>query len=66
MRGAPDEERFSVLYYRQGELLAVDAVNRPADYMAVRRALTIGAHIPADAAGAEVPLKTLFCERTTV
>ncbi|MCD9586856.1 NAD(P)/FAD-dependent oxidoreductase [Streptomyces sp. 8ZJF_21] len=67
VRGAPDEERFSVLYYRQGELLAVDAVNRPADYMAVRRALTIGAHIPADgAADAEVPLKTLFCERTTV
>lgn len=66
VRGTPDEEQFSVLYYRQGELLAVDAVNRPADYMAVRRALTVGAHIPADAAGAEVPLKTLFCERTAV
>ncbi|MFA3876350.1 NAD(P)/FAD-dependent oxidoreductase [Streptomyces sp. MMCC 100] len=66
VRGAPDEEQFSVLYYRRGELLAVDAVNRPADYMAVRRALTGGVHIPADAAGAEVPLKTLFCERTVV
>lgn len=67
VRGVPDEERFSVLYYRQGELLAVDAVNRPADYIVVRRALTTGAHIPADAAAdADVPLKKLLCERSAV
>ncbi|GHJ42600.1 NAD(P)/FAD-dependent oxidoreductase [Streptomyces sp. TS71-3] len=50
LRGDPEDERFSVLYYRQGRLIAADAVNRPADYMAVRRALDKGATIPADLA----------------
>lgn len=61
VRGLPDEERFSVLYYRQGELLAVDAVNSPADYMAVRKALSQGATIPAArAAEPGTALKTLL------
>jgi 3-phenylpropionate/trans-cinnamate dioxygenase ferredoxin reductase subunit len=61
VRGAPEEERFSVLYYRHGALLAVDAVNRPADYMAVRKALGEGTTIPAERArDAEVPLKSLI------
>ncbi|MEU6192285.1 FAD-dependent oxidoreductase [Streptomyces sp. NPDC047061] len=42
VRGRPEEEKFSVLYYRDGQLLAVDAVNSPRDYMAVRRALAAG------------------------
>lgn len=50
VRGEPEEEKFSVLYYREGELLAVDAVNTPVDYMVVRKALTTGAAIPAEAA----------------
>jgi 3-phenylpropionate/trans-cinnamate dioxygenase ferredoxin reductase subunit len=66
VRGEPDSERFSVLYYRDGELLAVDAVNNPIDYMVVRKALTQGATIPADAAGdATVPLKTLVLAATS-
>ncbi|WP_329455105.1 NAD(P)/FAD-dependent oxidoreductase [Streptomyces sp. NBC_01497] len=61
VRGTVDDEHFSVLYYRDGRLLAVDAVNRPADYMAVRKALTQGATIPAGAAAdAEAPLKSLI------
>lgn len=61
LRGEPDSERFSVLYYRQGRLLAVDAVNSPADYMAVRKALSDGATVPAGTAGdASVPLKSLL------
>lgn len=48
VRGEPDSERFSVLYYRAGELLAVDAVNAPADYLTVRKALATGATIPAE------------------
>jgi 3-phenylpropionate/trans-cinnamate dioxygenase ferredoxin reductase subunit len=61
VRGEPDSERFSVLYYRDGGLLGVDAVNAPADYMAVRKALTDGAHIDPDkAADIEVRLKTLM------
>jgi 3-phenylpropionate/trans-cinnamate dioxygenase ferredoxin reductase subunit len=61
VRGEPDSERFSVLYYRDGKLLAIDAVNRPADYMAVRKALSVGTTIPAGAAADEaVPLKSLI------
>jgi 3-phenylpropionate/trans-cinnamate dioxygenase ferredoxin reductase subunit len=61
VRGEPDSERFSVLYYRQGRLLAVDALNRPADYMAARKALANGATIPGEQArDADVPLKSLI------
>jgi 3-phenylpropionate/trans-cinnamate dioxygenase ferredoxin reductase subunit len=60
VRGEPDEERFSVLYYRDDRLLAVDAVNTPADYLVVRKALGTGATIPPDrAADAASPLKGL-------
>jgi 3-phenylpropionate/trans-cinnamate dioxygenase ferredoxin reductase subunit len=61
VRGEPDSERFSVLYYRDRRLLAVDAVNNPVDYLVVRKALTEGASIPADqAADATAPLKSLL------
>jgi 3-phenylpropionate/trans-cinnamate dioxygenase ferredoxin reductase subunit len=51
VRGDPDSERFSVLYYRDGALLAIDAVNAAADYLTVRKALATGATIPAEHAG---------------
>lgn len=61
VRGDIEGEAFSVLYYRGGALLAVDAVNRPGDYMAVRKALTQGATISADAAADEgVALRELI------
>jgi 3-phenylpropionate/trans-cinnamate dioxygenase ferredoxin reductase component len=50
VRGDIEGEAFSVLYYRSGALLAVDAVNAPGDYMAVRKALATGSTIPAAAA----------------
>jgi 3-phenylpropionate/trans-cinnamate dioxygenase ferredoxin reductase subunit len=50
VRGDIAGESFSVLYYRDGALLAVDAVNMPGDYMAVRKALSVGATIHAGAA----------------
>jgi 3-phenylpropionate/trans-cinnamate dioxygenase ferredoxin reductase component len=50
LRGDPDQERFSVLYYREGRLGAVHAVNCPRDYLAVRRALAAGREIPPDLA----------------
>ncbi|GAA2080010.1 NAD(P)/FAD-dependent oxidoreductase [Actinomadura alba] len=66
VRGEPDDERFSVLYYRQNRLLAIDAVNRPADYMAVRKALGQGVTIAPDRAGdAAIPLKSLLAASTT-
>jgi 3-phenylpropionate/trans-cinnamate dioxygenase ferredoxin reductase subunit len=42
VRGDPSSERFSVLYFRDDELLALDAVNAPRDYLAVRKALSQG------------------------
>jgi 3-phenylpropionate/trans-cinnamate dioxygenase ferredoxin reductase subunit len=50
VRGDIDGEAFSVLYYRDGTLLGVDAVNTPGDYMAVRKALSKGSTISAEAA----------------
>jgi 3-phenylpropionate/trans-cinnamate dioxygenase ferredoxin reductase subunit len=61
MRGDPESEQFSVLYYRDGRLLAVDSVNRPVDYMAVRKTLSDGRTIDAvQAADLTVPLKNLI------
>lgn len=63
VRGDPDSERFSVLYYRGEQLLAVDAVNAPADYLVVRKALTQGIPLPAArAAEVRTPLKALLAE----
>ena len=61
IRGEIAKECFSVLYYRDETLLAVDAVNAPGDYMAVRKALSQGATITADAAADNaVPLRELI------
>jgi 3-phenylpropionate/trans-cinnamate dioxygenase ferredoxin reductase subunit len=66
LRGDPAAEKFSVLYFRQGELLAVDAVNMPADYLAVRKALTQGIPLaPADVADTAVSLKSVLAAATS-
>jgi 3-phenylpropionate/trans-cinnamate dioxygenase ferredoxin reductase subunit len=58
LRGDPDSEQFSLLYYRSGRLIAVDAVNAPRDYMAVRKILEVGRTIPPRiAADTDVALK---------
>lgn len=57
-----DEERgkFTVLYYRQGQIIAADCVNAPLDFMAVKNALAKGQNIPAGAAAdTATPLKTI-------
>jgi 3-phenylpropionate/trans-cinnamate dioxygenase ferredoxin reductase component len=57
-----DDERgkFSVLYYRNGRVIAADCINTPLDFMAVKNALAKGQNIPADAVGdPAVQLKTL-------
>ena len=50
VRGDRDAESFSVLYYRDDRLIAIDAVNAPRDYMAVRRILGDGGNVPQRAA----------------
>jgi 3-phenylpropionate/trans-cinnamate dioxygenase ferredoxin reductase subunit len=61
VRGDVDAERFAALHYRDGALVAVDAVNSPADYLAVRRALAKGLTVPAtQAVDLDRPLKDLL------
>lgn len=65
VRGEPDTEHFTVLYYRDGRLIAADAVNSPHDFMAAKRALTMNATIDRSrATNTNFPLKTLI-EGTT-
>ena len=59
VRGEPDSEKFSVLYYREGRLIAADVVNHPVEFLAVKSALAKGGTIPPDAArDTTVPLKS--------
>ena len=63
VRGEPDFEKFGVLYYRDGRLIAADCVNQPAEFLAIRRALTNGMTIPPDAAAdVSIPLKQSIVE----
>ena len=67
VRGDRAEDRFAVLYYRDRQLIAIDAVNSTADYLTVRKALAQKATIPADrAADPATPLKTLLTPRVAV
>ena len=58
VRGEPDSESFSALYYHDGQLISTDSINAPRDYMAVRKILERGGNIsPAAAANPDIPLK---------
>ncbi|WP_417555277.1 NAD(P)/FAD-dependent oxidoreductase [Microbacterium sp.] len=59
VRGEPATEKFAVLYYREGRLIAADVVNHPVEFLAVKSALTKGGTIPPEsAADTSVPLKS--------
>jgi len=59
-RGVPESRKFSVLYFRQTKLLAIDSINRPADHMAGRKLLASGTSLtPDQAADPSVDLKSL-------
>jgi 3-phenylpropionate/trans-cinnamate dioxygenase ferredoxin reductase subunit len=61
VRGNPDLDAFSVLYYKGGRLLAIDSVNQVSDFMAAKRCLSSGQTIDAaKAADPSVPLKSLI------
>lgn len=58
--------KFSVLYYRDGQIIAADCVNAPLDFMAVRSALGKDQNIPAEAAGdIAVHLKAITVDRAS-
>jgi 3-phenylpropionate/trans-cinnamate dioxygenase ferredoxin reductase subunit len=59
-RGEPESRRFSVFYFRDGRLAAVDSINRPADHLAGRKLIGAGTGItPEQAADTSVDLKAL-------
>lgn len=47
LRGAPADRKFSVWYFQNGQLLAVDAINEPAAFAMGKKALTQGLHATA-------------------
>ncbi|MFM5886017.1 MAG: NAD(P)/FAD-dependent oxidoreductase [Novosphingobium sp.] len=60
VRGDPATRSFSVIYLRQGRIIAVDAVNMVKDYVQARKLVEEGAAIAeADLADASRPLKEL-------
>jgi 3-phenylpropionate/trans-cinnamate dioxygenase ferredoxin reductase component len=60
-RGEPESRKFSVFYFRDGRLAAVDSINRPADHMAGRKLIGAGTEItPEQAADTSVDLKALL------
>jgi 3-phenylpropionate/trans-cinnamate dioxygenase ferredoxin reductase subunit len=60
LRGDPDSRSFSVLYLKQGKLIAIDAVNAIKDYVQARKLVEEGAVIaPEDLADTSRPLKEL-------
>lgn len=60
LRGDPATRSFSVLYLKQGKLIAIDAVNAMKDYVQARKLVEEGAVIaPEDLADATRPLKEL-------
>jgi 3-phenylpropionate/trans-cinnamate dioxygenase ferredoxin reductase subunit len=60
VRGNRDEGKFSVFYFREGRLCAVDSINRPADHLAARKLIGGGVRLtPEQAAEESVNLKSL-------
>jgi 3-phenylpropionate/trans-cinnamate dioxygenase ferredoxin reductase component len=60
VRGIPDERTFSVVYLRNDQVIALDCVNAPRDFMQGRALVSSGARVPqARLADPSVPLKEL-------
>lgn len=61
VRGAPDTNRFAVFYFQKGRLIACDAVNAPAEYMAARMMIAKAANPDRVAlADLKVPMKEIM------
>jgi 3-phenylpropionate/trans-cinnamate dioxygenase ferredoxin reductase component len=58
LRGDPESGQFSVFCYREGRLVGIESVNRPADHAQARRLLAAGRQVsPEDAADASFDLR---------
>ncbi|MXO75521.1 NAD(P)/FAD-dependent oxidoreductase [Altererythrobacter aerius] len=61
LRGDPETAKFSVIYLREGKMIAIDCVNATKDYVQGRKLIEAGAAIaPALLADSEVPLKDML------
>jgi 3-phenylpropionate/trans-cinnamate dioxygenase ferredoxin reductase subunit len=61
VRGSFVDRSFCAFYLREGRLIAVDAVNRPADFMLAKKAVAAGVPANAEAlADTGIPLKDLL------
>ncbi len=64
-RGDPATRRFTVCHLKGGELLAVEAVNQPKDYVAARKLVAKRAHPDlAKLADRRIPLEESVCSRS--
>ncbi|MCR4471732.1 NAD(P)/FAD-dependent oxidoreductase [Burkholderia sp. SCN-KJ] len=60
VRGSVEDHKFSVFYFREEKLIAVDSINRPQDHMLARKLLAAGAHpTPAHVGEPAFDLKSL-------
>ena len=67
LRGNPASGQFSVCYFQNGRLQAIDSVNRPGDHMAGRKLLTAGTVLSTAQAGDEsIELKAALTPRPAV
>jgi len=63
IRGDPETRSFSLVYLKQGRVIALDCVNNAKDYVQGRGLVVAGAQLdPARLADAATPLKTLAAE----
>ncbi len=60
VRGDPGQRKFSVFHLREGVLVAVEAINAPADYLVGRKLIAEGARVAAARlADLSIPIKTV-------
>ncbi|MGN7201386.1 NAD(P)/FAD-dependent oxidoreductase [Arthrobacter sp. SAFR-044] len=61
IRGNPAEEKYTILYYAGDNVVAVESVNRPGEFIALKGALQKGRTVPVELASDETqPLKNLL------
>ncbi|MFP6681179.1 MAG: oxidoreductase C-terminal domain-containing protein, partial [Gammaproteobacteria bacterium] len=46
LRGAVEDEAFSVFYFQSDSLIGVDSINRPSDHVVSRKLLAVGVSVP--------------------
>jgi 3-phenylpropionate/trans-cinnamate dioxygenase ferredoxin reductase subunit len=65
LRGDPEARRFAVFYLKKGVLIAVDAINSPAEFLASKPLISRGARLaPALLADTSTPMKQIAAMAT--